>query len=260
MPELPDVEVYRRRLAHGALRRPVDEVRVHDATLLEGVTAEALATRMVGRRLTGTARRGKHLFARVSGGDHLVLHFGMTGVLLTDDVEEEPPRHTRVAWTLRGGTRLLFVNQRKLGHVALTGDADDYCRRHDLGPDALDVDGPALRRLLGGHRGSVKALLMDQSAIAGLGNIYTDEVLFHARLDPRRPADGIDVREAARVHRQLHRVVRVAVDAGADPARLPRGWLLHAREQGAPCPRGNGEVARVRVGGRSTYFCRACQS
>jgi formamidopyrimidine-DNA glycosylase len=212
VPELPDVEVYRRRL--------------------------------------GTETRD---------GPHLRLHFGMTGDLVLVADEEDDPPFTRVAFHLSGRRRLLVVDQRRLGEVDVVDDVDADIADHGLGPDALDLDPRDLASLLRGSRAGLKALLMDQSAVAGLGNIYSDEILFQARLDPRAPAARVGDAGVHRLHRQLHRVVDRAVQAGADPDDMPRGWLLHARGNGAPCPRGNGPIERFSLGGRHGFWCKACQ-
>lgn len=259
MPELPDVEVYRRRLAATGLHRRIKRVRVPDPTVLRDVTAQRLGTALKGRELVGSARRGKHLFADTTGRATLVMHFGMTGLLEVHDRVEAPDPHERMALELTDGGEVTMVDMRKLGFVTVTEDVDAYCRAHDLGPDALDVDLGDLRRLLRGYRGGVKAMLMDQSRLAGIGNIYSDEILFHARIDPRRPADSLDDAAVRRLHRQMRRVLLMAADRGADVSQVPDGWLLPHRQDGAPCPRGNGEIRKVRLGGRGAYLCPACQ-
>jgi formamidopyrimidine-DNA glycosylase len=108
-------------------------------------------------------------------------------------------------------------------------------------------------------RGGLVAALMDQSVVAGIGNIYSDEILFHARLDPRMPARTVTDGESARLHRQLHRVLERAIEAHAQPDRMPAGWLINAREDGAPCPRGAGTVRPYRAAGRTAYWCPECQ-
>lgn len=258
MPELPEVEVYRRRLSHAGLRRLVQRVRVVDPTVLRGVSGQQLTRALQGRELVATSRRGKHLFAATSGREILVLHFGMTGVLEVSG-DKEPRPHERLALEFQDGGKLSMVDPRRFGFVTVVDDVAAYCREHDLGPDALTLDVGDLRRLLRGYRGGVKSLLMDQSLLAGIGNIYSDEILFQARIDPRRRADSLDVAAVRRLHRQLSRVLRLAAERGADPSRFPEGWLLRHREDRAPCPRGNGEIVKVRLGGRGAFYCPACQ-
>lgn len=258
MPELPDVEVFRRRIARTTLHREIERVQVRDPALLHGVDAGGLERALQGSTFEGTSRHGKNLAVDVSGGGVLVLHFGMTGHPET----EEPglsDRHVRLVIGFSDGGRLAVVDQRRLGRVALADDLGEYAARAGLGPDALSLGPAALRGVMRESRGGVKATLMDQGQLAGMGNIYADEVLFQARIDPRAQAASLDEVAYLRLHRRLHRVVRIAVERDADPGRLPRTWLITHREDGVPCPRGNGEVRRFRSGGRAGYWCPACQ-
>jgi formamidopyrimidine-DNA glycosylase len=259
MPELPDVEVYRQRLVDATRRRRLEGAQVHDQYVLAGTSARALGERLRDARVATTRRHGKTLYAVLGTPPHLRLHFGMTGDLVPAGSDDPTPEHTRVVLDLSDGRRLQFVDQRRLGEVGLVDDVDADIAEHGLGLDVLDLDERALRDLLGGSRGGLKALLTDQKQVAGLGNIYTDEVLFHARLDPRRPAADVSPAGVRRLHRQVRRVVDRAVEAGAEPGAMPRRWLLHHREDHAECPRGNGTIRSFSVSGRRGYWCPACQ-
>jgi formamidopyrimidine-DNA glycosylase len=259
VPELPDVEVYRRRLVTATRGRRIDGVVVRDSQVLDRVSGRRLDDGLEAARVRTTRRRGKTLYAVTRSGPHLRLHFGMTGDLVVLDGDHDEPSHTRVVFSLSGGRRLLFVDQRKLGRVGLVDDVEDDIAARGLGPDVLDLDQGAWSRLLRSSRAGLKALLVDQSEVAGLGNIYADEVLFQARLDPRGAAADVGDAGVRRLYRQLRRVLDRAVRAGAQPRSMPRGWLIHRRTEGAACPRGNGRVERFRLGGRHGYWCRACQ-
>lgn len=259
MPELPDVEVFRRRVARNALHRPIERVTVSDDLVVRGIGSQTLRRRLRGTTLTGTRRHGKHLFVETDADVHLLLHFGMTGYVDPLGPDDPEPRHQRVLFGFRDGGRLAFVDQRRLGTVGLVDDVDAFVEEHELGPDALSLDRTTLRRLLADWRGALAGLLMSQEAIAGVGNIYKDEILFQARLAPRRRADELSPAETTRLHRQLGRVLDRAIQADALPERMPRGWLLRSREEGAACPRGRGVVRRYRAGGRTGYWCPTCQ-
>jgi len=259
MPELPDVEVFRHRLASATRHRTIDGVTVHDEQVLAATSAARLRRELAGVRLRRTRRRGKTLYGETAGGPHLRLHFGMTGDLREHTADQPEPEHVRVRFRLSGRHELLFVDQRRFGEVGLVADVDADIDDHDLGPDALDLDVAALGAVLGARRGGLKAVLVDQSRIAGLGNIYADEILFQARLDPRMAAADVDRNGVRRLHRQLHRVIDRAVSAQARPEKMPRGWLVHRRVEDAPCPRGNGTIEAFSVGGRRGFWCPACQ-
>jgi formamidopyrimidine-DNA glycosylase len=257
MPELPDVEVFRRTVAGSSLHRRVTRVRVLDEYVVRGRSARSLAAKLRGACLESTTRHGKQMFVALSNGSFLVMHFGMTGYVST---EEEPPRFTRVVLELEHGRPLAFVDMRKLGFLAVVDDLEEHCRESRLGPDALSLSLRELRGLCRGWRGGIKALLMEQEAIAGIGNIYSDEILFHARIHPRHPANTLQDAEVRRLHRQLRRVLETAVERHVDPQHVPRGWLLRHREDGSRCPRGNGVIERITAVGRSSYVCPQCQS
>lgn len=256
MPELPDVEVFRRTVAGSSLHRPVARVRVLDEYIVRGRSGRSLAAKLRGVSLETTARHGKQLFVTLSSGSFLVMHFGMTGYVSTD---EDPPRFTRVVLEFEKGRPLAFVDMRKLGFLAVVDDLEEHRRQSGLGPDALSVSLRELRDLCRGWRGGIKALLMEQEAIAGIGNIYSDEILFQARIHPRRRADQLSDAEMSRLHRQLARVLEMAIERRVDPQHVPRGWLLRHREDGTACPRGNGVIERITAVGRSSYVCPQCQ-
>lgn len=259
MPELPDVEAFRRYLLQTCEGRTVSRVQVFDETLLRGVTRQHLGRVLTRHRVVGARRHGKHLFVEMAGTQWLVLHFGMTGHLEHGSAHAPVPEHTRLVLLFTDGTRLCHVDVRRLGFATLTADPEKYVDAVDLGPDALELSEADLRHRLQSRRGGVKAALMDQSLVAGIGNIYADEILFQARVDPQAGAADLDRPAYRRLHRQMERVLHLAADRDADPRRLPRTWLLPHREDGAPCPRGNGTIRKYRSGGRGGYFCPACQ-
>lgn len=166
MPELPDVEVFRRRLAATGLHRRIDRVRVHDSSLPRAVSRRHLQQALTGRELQRTRRHGKQLFAAVSGGDWLVLHFGMTGLLDYHRDGEPDDDHTRLTLRFEDGSRVAYVDQRRLGFVTLMSNLDAYVEDEPLGPDALALSPGALRDLLRERRGAVKSVLMDPSRVS----------------------------------------------------------------------------------------------
>jgi formamidopyrimidine-DNA glycosylase len=260
VPELPDVEVFRRRLAATGLHREIAGVDVRDPALPRRLSRQRLGRALTGHELERTRRHGKHLFAAISGGGWMVLHFGMTGRLEYSRGSEVDGEHTRLTLRFADGSRIAYIDQRRLGFAGLTGDVDEYVEKEALGPDALSLSPAALCELLRARRGAVKSVLMDQTLVAGIGNIYSDEILFHARVDPKAPARTLDETACRRLHRQIGRVLRMAADRGADAERVPRGWLLPRREDGARCPRGNGEVRKFKISGRGAFYCPACQA
>jgi len=266
MPELPDVEAFRRRLNAGALRRTIERVVVRDKRILGGVSAAAFVRRLKGARFLSSRRHGKHLLVKLDRGGWLTLHFGLTGGLtLFKEAEGEPP-FTRVRFDFARGRSLAYTNRRMIGRVGAAGDAAAFVAAERLGPDALDprFTLAAFREALAESRRTIKAALMDQTALAGVGNVYADEILFQAGLHPEIAVSRLDSRQIARVFRALKRVLRTAVAVGAGSEerfeRLPRGFLLPHRHKGGRCPRCRRPLRVFKAAGRTSYACAACQS
>jgi formamidopyrimidine-DNA glycosylase len=255
MPELPDVEGFRRRLERHARGRRIMEVEVLDAGVVRNSDAARLRQALAGRRLEQPERRGKWLLAPTDG-PVLLLHFGMTGSLEWD---AEPHPHDRVVLTLDGG-ELRYRDQRKLQGLWLAHDDEEAARiLGPQGPDALGLPKARLRERLVGKRTGLKAALMDQAVVAGLGNIVTDEILWRARLHPDRRPGSLSPAEWDRLHRALGSVLRESVKEGHVPPR--RSWLTGVRDERHPtCPRCQAALRRTRSGGRATLWCPACQS
>lgn len=256
MPELPDVEGFRRVLAAHA-GEPIQGVSVADAGVLRGVGARRLRDVLRGRRLEEPRRQGKWLLAPV-GGPVLVFHFGMTGSLSWHSADERRHRHDRVVLRLPEG-ELRYRDMRKLQGIRLAEDEGE-AERHlaGIGPDALDVSRRELGELLSGRRGRLKTALTDQSLLAGLGNLLADEICWRARINPLRSAKDLDADEIRELHRAMRHVLRESVEAERVPPRPT--WLTGARDEAeSPCPRCGTPLSSRRVSGRRTVWCRTCQ-
>ncbi|UNZ18306.1 DNA-formamidopyrimidine glycosylase family protein [Streptomyces sp. 891-h] len=258
MPELPDVEGFRRVLADCAQGRTIQHVEVRDAGVLHGVSARRLSHDLEGRKFTEPERHGKWLLAH-TGGPTLLLHFGMTGRLVCASADEEPHRHDRVLFTLGRERQLRYRDQRKLKGLWLADDPEAARRLDEQGPDALTVSRADFDAALTGHRGRLKAALTDQSLLAGLGNLLADEILWQSRLHPSRTTGSLTDDERATLHRTMGRVLRTSVRAEHVPPR--DNWLTGHRDAPgqAPCPRCGTRLRSARVAGRTTVWCPHCQ-
>lgn len=257
MPELPDVEGFRRELAGALPGRRVRHVQVQDAGILRNTTAQALGRRLAGRRFGSPRRHGKWLILPTDG-PVLLVHSGMTGHPYYA-ADGDPGRdHERLVVSLDRG-QLRYADRRKLRGVWLAVGEDEVADvMGPEGPDALGIDLPTFRDVLRGRRGRLKATLMDQSVIAGLGNLLTDEICWRARLHPSRLLAGLDDRELRQLHATMRQVLRTAVRHGCVPA-LP-GWLTGVRDDPDPsCPRCGVRLERGRAGGRTSMWCPRCQ-
>ncbi|MFW5844463.1 MAG: Fpg/Nei family DNA glycosylase [Spirochaetota bacterium] len=259
MPELPDVEVFRRYLDSTSLHRRIDGVEITSSRLLRGVSQRQLGKALEGRTFVEGRRHGKHLFAKIEGEDrYLLLHFGMTGFLSYYKGDEDP-EYSYLVLRFTEGYSLAYVNKRMLGRVGLIEDIPAYVEEEGLGPDAMDVSREAFGSIVEGGRGSVKSTLMNQKRICGLGNVYTDEILFDAGVHPNRNCSELSEAEIDTLFASMNTVVDTAIDAKAQPEKMPQSFLLPRRAEGASCPRCGGSVNKITISGRSTYFCPSCQ-
>jgi formamidopyrimidine-DNA glycosylase len=266
MPELPDVENYRRYLEKHALRQKIAHVAVHDTRSLRHMSRQKLSQALAHHAFTATRRHGKHLFARLDNdGGWLAMHFGMTGRLAYFDEADNEPENDRVRLDFENGRHLGYVDARLLGRIELADDIDAFITRRDLGPDALsdDLDAKTFDRLLADRKGSLKAALMDQSLIAGIGNLYADEILFQTKLHPLADVQDLSAADRRRIYKAMRKILKIAIKSGAGSndlyKRLPKSYLIPRREAGAKCPRCRGTVKHIAAAGRSTYFCPDCQ-
>lgn len=283
MPELPEVETVRRGLARHAVGRVITRVEVGRERSVRRTGRAAVVDGLTGTRITSARRRGKYLVCDLDSGDALMVHLRMSGRLLLAEEGAPRPRHTHVVMHLapRSGahraSELWFVDPRTFGEVVVFDPAHAAREVPDLaalGPDPVvdDFDPAALRRVLGERTGRIKAVLLDQHAIAGIGNIYADEILHRARLRPDRPADRVRGAALARLHAAIVDVLRAAIDDGGstledtqyvDLEGATGGYQLQHRVYGRAGERcttcGRGRVRTMSVASRTSHWCGVCQ-
>jgi formamidopyrimidine-DNA glycosylase len=257
MPELPDVEGFRRYLERHVRGRAIDHVEVPDAELVRNRTPQALGRALKGARFAAPMRHGKWLIAP-AGDVELLLHVGMTGKLQWSRDAADRHRHDRIVFALDGG-ELRYNNMRRFGGV---WHARDGAERDEitgpLGPDAAALDFDAFEQLLDGRRGSLKAALMDQRLLAGIGNLLSDEIAWRARVHPAAPVAKLGARRRRRVYDALEATVRESIPHGRVPHA--EGWLTRVRDTREPaCPRCATRLRRTTIAGRTACWCPRCQ-
>lgn len=257
MPELPDVEGYRQVLARRGAGRPIRSVEVLDPGVLRDTAPAELTRALDGHRFRDPGRHGKWLLAHTDGPT-VLLHFGMTGDLRWSAADEPRHRHDRVIFVTDDG-ELRYRDMRKLQGLRLARDGGEVARAlAELGPDAATVSRGELDALLDRRSKAVKAVLTDQSTLAGLGNLLADEILWQARIHPRHPSRDLGRRDRDALHRSAHQVLRSAVPSGRVPPEP--SWLTGVRDHPeATCPRCGTRLERSRTAGRSTVWCPTCQ-
>jgi formamidopyrimidine-DNA glycosylase len=257
VPELPDVEGFRRLLHARAVGQTIIAVDIADPGVVRNRSAPDFARNLAGRRFAEPDRRGKWLLAPTDGPT-ILFHFGMTGSLRWDDADGEDRRFDRIVIRF-GNEKLVYQDQRKLRGVWLADDEDAVTAViGEQGPDALGLSARRLEERLEDHRGALKPVLMDQRVLAGLGNMLSDEVLWQARIHPARRFGDLDPSERRKLSRTLQRALQTSARAGSIPRRPT--WLSSQRSLPDPtCPRCHAELATSRIGGRTSYWCPVCQ-
>ncbi|MFO7867180.1 MAG: DNA-formamidopyrimidine glycosylase family protein [Candidatus Aminicenantes bacterium] len=259
MPELPDVEVFRQYMEATSLHKKITGVEVENERVLQDITPSGLGQKLKGRLFERTRRHGKHMFACADGEFWVMFHFGMTGFFKYFKNEEDKPPHARVLFHFDNGFCLAYDSQRMLGKIRIVEDAGDFIRQNELGQDALGLSWDAFQNRMHGRRGTVKTALMNQSLMAGIGNIYSDEILFQTGIHPKTQMNNLNEGLLKKMHEHMQRVLKTAVDKKADPEEFPDDFLVPHRGSGNKCPRCGGEIKKVKVNNRGTYFCPQCQ-
>lgn len=271
MPELPEVETIRRQLAPVVEGRTVERLEIIDPRLVTPEDPGEFARAVDGNTVEQLSRRGKYLVWELSGAGYLLVHLRMTGTLLYDIGDLS---HTRAVIRLSDGGRITFVDPRRFGTAQLVTGAEERDRffgdRLGIEPFSPEFTPELLRELLRSRRTPIKAALLDQQRIAGIGNIYADEALFRARMHPLHPAGTLRRPQIERLHRGILDSLTAGIEArGAsiddfrhvDGARgsFQNEFLVHRRE-GRPCSNCATPVKKIRAAGRGTYLCPECQS
>jgi formamidopyrimidine-DNA glycosylase len=273
VPELPEVETVRRRIAPVLEGRRLERVEIADARLTRPFDPDEVARELEGERVTEVGRRGKYLIVRFESGRALLIHLRMTGSLRAAPpgaLPDDP--HHRAQITLDDGSDVAYRDVRRFGtwHLLEPQELDPYLAQR-LGREPLERTFTA-RRLgerLAGRRAPVKAALLDQRTVAGLGNIYADEALWRARIHPLRPAGTIETDELARLTRGIKDALRAGIARqGASVrdystpdgrrGRMQEEFRVYGRE-GEPCTRCGTPIDKIRAGGRGTWYCPNCQ-
>ncbi len=252
------MEMARRLLEAGALHKRIRAIDVRDSRILNSVSAQDLEGALAGRRLSSAIRHGKRLFLQIDSGLWLALHLGLTGwpVFLVEGGAE--PRHTRLRIDFEGGAALAFDDLRIFGEVGLTESPQAFLSQRGIGPDALLMDRESFLAAMSGRKGKIKPALLDQGLIAGLGNLYADEALFQSGICPQ--ARILERERLEGLFCAIQKVLRTSLACNADFDKLPHTFLLPHRHPGGACPWDGAALERVKIAGRTSYYCPVHQN
>lgn len=273
MPELPEVETVRRVLEPQISGASIQNVTVSRPEVVARPAAEPFCERLTGQSISRMSRRGKFLTVHLESGDSFTLHLRMTGCLLAAPPDCPVEKHTHIVFRLDNGLELRFSDARRFGRFWLigAGEKDTYSGIDKLGPEPFDdgLTAEYLEARLGERKKPIKECLMDQRVIAGIGNIYADEILFSAQIHPRRPAGSLTADEWERLAKSIPEVLACFIEKntvtpeeylqskGKDYRNTP--FLQVYGHEDDPCPVCKAGLCRLVIGGRSSTYCPACQ-
>ncbi|MFP3908311.1 MAG: Fpg/Nei family DNA glycosylase [Archaeoglobaceae archaeon] len=255
MPELPEVEVFRQYMDNTSLDQTIQNVEVKNSLILEDTTPGRLRSWLMGKKFHLTHRYGKYLFAKASQDLCLVMHFGMTGHLRYLRQSEEAPDHTRLLFWFNNGNRLAYVCQRMLGRVGVVESVDQFIHKKHLGSDALNMNIEEFKELMRGRKGRAKSILMNQKIIAGIGNIYSDEILYQTGVHPETRISDLSEEAVEKLFENIVEVLSTAVNTKANFSELPPSYLIPHRYKGGKCPLCGEHLKSLKLSGRTVYFC-----
>jgi len=262
MPELPDVEFLIRGIRDKVREKKINRVNVLLPRSIHFPSVAEFKRRLQDNTFLGLNRRGKFLLFPLQSKDTLVMHLRMTGNLTLCSSQEPIHPHARVIFSLADNEDLRFTDMRKLGTIHLVPDENfSYIPLLlEMGPEPLSNDFAfsSFEQLLEGRRGMIKPLLLNQRFIAGIGNIYGDEILFQARIHPKRRVESLSKKEIKRLYKCIKKVLQIAVDGYTNLVKR-EDFILNFREEGESCPRCNVDIEVVEIAGRHSYFCPRCQ-
>ncbi|HHY00972.1 MAG TPA: Fpg/Nei family DNA glycosylase [Methanothermobacter sp.] len=254
MPELPSVEIFKRYFDEHALNQLIKKVDVESPKLVVFNDHEKLENTLEGHEFVSSKRYGKYLFSQLDNDLHLIMHFGMTGYLHYSHKDEGTSPYPRLKIDFANGNHLAFDDARKFGKLGITTDPDKFIVLKRLGPDALQVELEEFQKIFKGRKGMIKPLLLNQNLIAGVGNLYADEILYQTSIHPMTRADQLNTRQWENLFLNMKKVLEIAIEYQDKPDSLPDSYLLPHRHKRGHCPEG-GNLDVIKVGGRTTFFC-----
>jgi formamidopyrimidine-DNA glycosylase len=264
MPELPEVETYRRYIQASSMHQTIEHFTCEDPRKLLLNDYDEMLNVMRGAQFEETYRVGKHLFIKIGEQRWVYMHFGMSGDLHYFHQDDDPPRHARMVFYFTNGYRLGFICPRKFERIGIVENPDAFLKTKRVAPDVLRIGKEEFYQNLSRKKSAIKSVLLDQSVVAGIGNWIADDVLYQAKIHPETLAHALTEKHKVAIFEAMHYIVKTTIEAEANYDSLPDHFVLHSRGWAKPhlnglyaC--GKEPISQIRVGGRATYFCKTTQ-
>jgi formamidopyrimidine-DNA glycosylase len=257
MPELPEVETFKRYLDKTSLKQVIKEIQVSDNRILS--TEEAhLRKALKGKQFESSIRHGKYLLVFLNP-QFLVMHFGMSGDLKYYNNKDEPPKFSKVIFQFDNGFNLAYISIRMFGKLSIANSFEEFIEKKKLGPDAYKMSFEEFQEALHGRSAIAKNALLNQSFIAGVGNIYSDEILFRTKIHPKTNINSLSDNKVKELYMNIIDVLVYGIRKKGDLSTYPNEFLIPHRKKEEKCPNCNTDITRYEISGRHGFFCPSCQ-
>ena len=257
MPELPEVETYKIYVETYSLDQEIDDVIIRDERVLS-VSKKNFKKSIIGKSFISVKRHGKYLFIELNPV-FLILHFGMSGDIAFFKNNKEVPKHSRILFKFINGNFLSYISQRMFGRVNLTENLDHFIDLKRLGPDAYTMNFNQFKKTIKKRTSVLKNALMNQQIIAGIGNIYSDEILFQAKIHPKTKINALNEKQLEILFKTIKKVLKVGIDKKGKLSTYPHEFLIPHRNKDETCPICDSYIQRYEISQRHGFFCPKCQ-
>lgn len=257
MPELPEVETFKRYLDKTSLNQIIKSVKVIDNRVLE-IDESYLKKSVINNKFKSSTRYGKYLLVSL-GQKYLIMHFGMTGDLEYYNKKDDEPKFSKVIFHFNNNFNLAYTSRRMFGRLDIADSIENFIEKKKLGPDAFKMSLEQFKEALKRRSAIIKNALLNQGFVAGIGNIYSDEILFRTKLNPRTTIDSLDERKVKELYNNIKEVLQFGIEKQGDLSTYPDHFLIPHRKKEEHCPICKNEIEYVDLSGRRGFFCSNCQ-
>ncbi len=257
MPELPEVETFKQYFDKTSLGQLITKVKINDNRVLN-TTENFCKKKIINKQFESTIRHGKHLFVHLKP-NYLIMHFGMTGDLEYYSKKEDDPPYSKVIFQFENGYNLAYISLRMFGKLDIAESIEDFIEKKKLGPDAYKMSFEDFQGALKRRTAIAKNALLNQSLVAGIGNLYSDEILFRTKLHPKSKLDQIDDEKVKELYTNIKDVLQYGIEKKGDLSVYPNNFIIPHRKKEEFCPICNSELSFLDISGRRSFFCPICQ-
>jgi len=257
MPELPEVETFKRYLDKTSLKQTIKDIQVTDSRILKSEENDLVAT-LEGKRFESSIRHGKYLLVYIKPR-YIVMHFGMSGDLEYYNNKDDPPKFSKVIFHFNNGFNLAYISIRMFGKVFIANSIEEFIENKKLGPDAYKMTLEEFQEAVQRRKAIAKNALLNQSFIAGVGNIYSDEILFRTKIHPKTNINTLNESKIKELYTNIKDVLEFGIKKKGDLSTYPNEFLIPHRKKEEKCPTCNSDITRFEISGRHGFFCPSCQ-